>query len=122
MKKVNRVLAAAAVAAVLGISSSVRAQNQLVGDDGIAASPRLRAQMNERAKATGVVDKDFRVAPLATGASPRVVAQREALTKAAGTAAVATTKANATDGIAASPRVRLQMNDRPTAVEIAPVK
>jgi hypothetical protein len=121
MKTLNRVLIAAAVAAVLGVSSSVRAQSQMVGNDAIAASPKLRAQMNERAKISGVVDKDIRVAPLSTAASPKVVAEREALTKPAG-AAVAPTKAKATDGIAASPRLRQQMNERPEAVEIAPVK
>jgi hypothetical protein len=119
MKTLNRVLIAAAVAAVLGVSSSVRAQSQMVGNDGIAASPKLRAQMNERARVSAVVDKDLRVAPLSTAASPKVVAEREALTKAAG-AGVASKKAS--DGIAASPRLRLQMNERPQAVEIAPVK
>jgi hypothetical protein len=122
MKTLNRVLIAAAVAAVLGVSSSVRAQSQMVGNDGIAASPKLRAQMNERARVSGVVDKDLRVVPLSTAASPKVVVEREALTKAAGAAGVASKKATASDGIAASPRLRQQMNERPQAVEIAPVK
>ena len=123
MKTMNRVLAAAAVAAVLGISSTVRAQALAVGDDGIAASPKVRAQMNERAvKTSGVVDKDLRVAPLSTAASPKVVAQREALAKTATTTAVASTTTPAKDGIAASPRVRTQMNERGETFEIAPVK
>jgi hypothetical protein len=117
MKKMIRVVVAAAVAAVLGISSTMA-----MADDGIAASPKVRAQMNDRAKTSGAVDKDLRTAGLSTAASPKVVAEREALTKAGAGVAIASTTVSAKDGIAASPKVRQQLNDRAGAIEIAPIK
>lgn len=64
--------------------------------------------------------------PVAIAASPRVaqmLADREAMKKAAvGNTNIASTTAAAEDGIAASPRVRTQMNERGEMFEIAPVK
>jgi len=136
MKKMNRVLLAATVAAVLGIGNAALAQSQVVGDDGIAASPKVRAQLNERraseavvapAKAAVVVsERTTKPAPVSIAASPKVaqaIAEREASQKASiASANVASTTSRADDGIAASPKVRQQMNERGQVVEIAPVK
>jgi len=136
MKTMNQVLAAAAVAAVLGISSTVRAQALAVGDDGIASSPKVRAQMNERKAVTAVpsaaktvvvvTETGAKPAPVAIAASPKVaqmLAEREATKKVVvGNTNIASTTGAAKDGIAASPRVRTQMNERGETFEIAPVK
>ena len=132
MKSVNRVLAAAAVATLLGIGSSVRAQ--VTGDDGIAASPKVRAQMNERrareavvvapAKAT-VASTKAEVKPARTHAivaSPKVAAALAEREASGAEMNIASTTAAANDGIVASPKVRAQLNERGERVEIAPVK
>ena len=137
MKTMNRVLIAAAVAAVLGIGSTVRAQAySAVGDDGIAASPKVRAQLNERAVAAlpapsrtvaAVPEKTTKpAAPAFIAASPKVAqmfAEREAWKKtSAPSANFVSTTAPANDGIVASPKVRQQLNERGQKFEIAPVK
>lgn len=89
---------AAAVAAVLGVGGSALAQSQLAGGDGIAASPKVRAQLNDRRATTAVV------APVKTP----VVAEKKA--------------SSANTNIAASPKVKSQLNERGEKIEIAPVK
>src|SRR5438046_827672 len=99
MKKMNGVLAAAAIAAVVSITSVARAQYVALGDDGIAASPKLRAQLNDRKAIT----------PVAARAGESVVAKE----KTAGPAAPVV--------IVASPRVA-QMDAERAAREKAPVE
>src|SRR5436309_2112594 len=117
MKRMNQILMAAAVAAVLGASSAAQGQSQLVGDDGIAASPKVRKQMNERRPAEVVfvpayvtpnmtVYQTIPAPGVAVTASPgvaRQMADREVLEPSVITAPV---RGSADDGIAASPKVR----------------
>src|SRR5438105_9895185 len=48
MKKMNYTIIAAAAGLLIGSAGQVDAQSQAVGDDGIAASPKLRQMLNER--------------------------------------------------------------------------
>jgi hypothetical protein len=115
MKTMNRVLAAAAVAAVLGLTSSVM------------ASPKVEMQMKERnAKpvatpmVTVVVKK---AAPADLAAPPKVAmmyAQRTQI-RVPGVEESSTT-APAYAAIAASPKAYQQMVERERVFEIAPVK
>src|SRR5207244_9205194 len=47
MKSSNRLLIAAAALALFASASQIKAQSQAVGDDGIAASPKVRQMLNE---------------------------------------------------------------------------
>ena len=94
MKNLNKVLLAAAVAATVGLATNASAQYKPVGDDGIAASPKVRQMLNETESRTTVP------------AAPAV--------------AVNHTRP-ADDGITASPKGRAQLNERSNnAIQIAP--
>ena len=134
MKKMNRVLAVAAFAAVLGVGSSISAQALAVGEDGLVASPKVRAQINERRANSAIPAPKVVVAVsnesakpwavVSVAASPKLaqlLAEREA-SKTASTADIGSTTVAVNDGIAASPKLREQLNERRQQVEIAPVK
>ncbi len=137
MKNQNK-LAIATIAAVVAISiTPARAQYRAVGDDGIAASPKLRQQLNERARSTGNPQTASSVAPasyraVATdgiAASPKLRAMLDeqnrnaAVTPAPAAVASVGYRAVGADGIAASPKLRAQLDERGTQqVQIAPVK
>jgi len=139
MKTTNRVLVAITVAVVSGLGSAALAGSRLSGNDGIAASPRVRMQMNER-RATEVVFAPVYIAPptivyqgipapgVTVTASPRVDQTMDNDWKVS-TAGVVSSPTIATtvitsgdDGIVASPRLRMQMNERPQEIEIVPVE
>jgi hypothetical protein len=54
MRTNYRISIMAAVVAALTIAGTASAQRQLVGEDGIAASPKVRAQFNERTTAPAI--------------------------------------------------------------------
>ena len=121
MKTMNRVLAAAAVAAVLGLASSVMA------DDVTAASPKVRMQLNERSArpvATPMVTVMVKkAAPADLAASPKVAmmhAERTQMRVPGVEEPSTTTPAYA--GISAPPKAYQQMVGRERSFEIAPVK
>ncbi len=98
-------------------------------DDGIAASPKVRATLNERCASRCVTPTHVAVKTTTsqtdTAASPRV--QRMRSEKAAVPAAVLSTESagyssTGPDGITASPKVRAQLNERAPSTQIAPLK
>jgi hypothetical protein len=107
------------------------AQSQVVGDDGIAASPKVRQMLNER---NASIAASTTTAPAAyptvatddqLAASPKV---RMMLNEQAKTPLLSPAseyvgyQPTGPDGIAASPKVRQMMDERPVTVEIAPLK
>jgi hypothetical protein len=96
------------------------------GDDGIAASPRLRQQMDDRrVMQTAMGGSEIAVS---TGTSGKVsstqgtyVVQNEqrAATPTYQSQSIGTYKTTGDDGIAASPRLRQMMNDRVVRPEVA---
>ncbi|SRR6266446_1056570 len=129
MKIANRFLLAAAAIALFASAGQSRAQYQAVGDDGIAASPKVRVMLNER-KARGMAPQQVTIhqtAPQTTiAASPKVQQMKDEQKRLAATPRVAPETAGyrvtGADGITASPKVRAMLEERKQAVEIAPLK
>ena len=129
------IVTVAAVAALF--VTQARAQYQAVGNDGIAASPKMREMLNDRACSTA----NPQAAPSVTAvtylgvsgdgiaASPKVRQMLDEQDRNAvvipPSAAVASAgyRATADDGIAASPKLRQQLNERSSPeFQVAPVK
>jgi len=122
MKTLNRILLAAATAASFALVS------QALADDSIAASPKARQMMNDRNAAA------IAATAVTTGASYEVTTPGANATaspkghqmfadQAKSTlASSGDTLVSRADGIAASPKVRAQLNDRPVVFEVAPLK
>ena len=122
-------------AAALTQATSAKAQfYKPRGEDGIAASPRARATLDERAAMARAASLQVQVVDVSTvhsskdyiAASPKVRAQMaERGASAAGTMSTDPNLAKAPqDGIAASPKVRQQMRTttaQPAPVEVAPI-
>jgi hypothetical protein len=134
MKNLNKVLFAAAIAATVSFANNASAQSKPTGDDRIAASPKVRAMLNERALATRITPPQPTIVityqaagPDGLAASPKVRQMRAdrmvvvSQTPATEVASV-TYRPAAADGIAASPRLRQQLNERSTRIMIAPLK
>lgn len=101
MKNLNQILFAAVIATTLSLASQVNAQYKINEDDGIAASPRLRQQLNERkasATAAAIASKNHATATVAS-AGYRVTES---------------------DGIAASPKTRQLLNEEARRSTAAP--
>ena len=94
MKNQYRIVIAAATAAVALIATSASAQYRAVGDDGIAASPKVRQMLDERARSAAV--------------------SQTSATTSVGYRAVGD------DDIAASPRLRQMMAGRPRSTVATP--
>jgi hypothetical protein len=126
MKTKNRILLAAAMAAGLALASPAMAQNNTVGD-GIAASPKARKMLNERAQvnvastATSTASAKACCERTDLAASPKT-SQMLAEQKKCCVAPTTGTVASATDGITASPKLREQLNERQLKFQIAPLK
>ena len=134
MKNTKLVLITAAAVALLASTNQGKAQYNAVGDDGIAASPKLRQFMNERGKpmvkdvrSTQVVSVGYR----ATGvdgitASPKLRQQIDASRGVWSTPGAVVAKvgyrATGDDGITASPKLRQFLDARNGAYQIAPLK
>jgi hypothetical protein len=142
MKTMNKILFVAALGITVGLANHASAQYQAVGDDGIAASPRVRQQLNERkaarpATATIAKPASPTVASVGYGASrddgiaasPKVrqmLNERKAVVSASSAVsevASAGYRATGADGITASPKLRQQLNERTSPqIIIAPLK
>jgi len=134
MKNVNKTLFAAVLAATFSLATTASAQLKPTSDDGIAASPKVRQMLNERAP----VARAGISAPAATvtyetpglkdvTASPKVnqmLAERKMVASGAHNAEVATAgyRPTGADGVTASPKVRSQLDERSTPMLIAPLK
>ena len=133
MKNLSRVLSVAAVAATLSLANNASAQYKPTGNDGIAASPKVRQMLNERAAAWASVSVPAATVTYRTPAlegvtaSPKVrqmLAERKGGVSGASAVEVATAayRPTGTDGITASPKLREQLNERSAPILIAPLK
>lgn len=138
MKNLNKITMVAALAAMFGLSNQASAQYRPTGDDGIAASPKLRQQLDERKRVASASAPSAEVASVGykpTGddgitASPKarqMLNERKmaASTPSSATPAVASVGYQATgaDGITASPKLRQQLNERSgQMIMVAPLK
>lgn len=122
MKKLSYPVIAAVAGVLLASAAPARAGGTSCCDNRVAASPKVQATLDERcnshcaapgetAAATTTRQTDF-------AASPKVQQMRTERAAAAAPEA----RPTGSDGIAASPRVRAQLNERPQSVEIAPLK
>ena len=130
MKNSNKILLFLAIASTLTLASQASAQYQGVSGDGIAASPKVREQMDQSKKTatlhsgqsawSGFLQNAFTASPkLREQLEQRAVARSEPST------AVVSTGYNATgaDGITASPKGRQQLDEQSSQqVMIAPLK
>src|SRR6266446_4602202 len=122
MKTLNRILLAAATAASFALVS------QALADDSIAASPKARQMMNDRnaaaIAATAVTTgASYEVSTPGANATASPKGHQMFADQAKSTlASSGDTLVSRADGIAASPNVRAQLNDRPVVFEVAPLK
>jgi hypothetical protein len=119
MKTMNRMLFVAATAVTFTFTNT-----SLAGD--LAASPRVQQMLADRAKplmgtpVVSLASKEACCESLTLAASPKV---QKALAERPQCSAVnSPTMARVDDGIAASPKLREQLNDRPVEFRIAPLK
>ncbi len=130
MKNTQRFLIAAAALALFASAGQARAGGTAsCCDDGIVASPKVRAMLDERkarccaAQTQVTTDRTTRQTDIA--ASPKVQQMRNE--RATGPVVQVTTEtagyqATGSDGITASPKVRAMLDERRQATEIAPLK
>jgi hypothetical protein len=133
MKMTKNSMIAVLAATLLTPAVASMAQYQATGQDGVTASPKVRARLNERAaqlRAASITVASVNLIHSADdgiAASPKLRAQLDER-KAASTLAVDTspsTTRKSNDGIAASPKVRQQLHDRSSEqneIQIAPIK
>jgi hypothetical protein len=128
MKNSIRFLLAGAVITLLTAAGQARAGGTAsCCNDGITASPKVRAMLDERcmsqcaAPAQPTVSTVTRQTEFA--ASPKVQQMRsERANAAVVTMETAGYRATGDDGITASPKVRAQLDQRSQSVQIAPLK
>ena len=133
MKNLNTVLFTAALAATVSLAANASAQLKPAADDGIAASPKVRQMLDERAAAAqATLSAPVRVAyhtpeTQDVTASPKVLqslAERKGVVSTTPVVEMATTgyRPTGADGITASPKLRAQLDERGPAIIIAPLK
>jgi len=130
MKNLNRILFATAFAASFSLVTNASAQFKPATDDSIAASPKVRQMLNERAAAATVGSAGmvtYRNSADGVTASPKVrqmLAERKVVVSGAPATEVASAgyRDTGADGITASPKLRAQLDERSTAILIAPLK
>lgn len=121
-------LIAAAAITLFASAGQIQAQYQAVGDDGIAASPKVRQMLNERkARATAPQEVTInRIVPQTTvAASPKVqqmLKERAPATVPEVGPETAGYRPTGSDGITASPKLRAMLDEREQTVQIAPLK
>jgi predicted transglutaminase-like cysteine proteinase len=131
MKNRHRFLIAAAALALFASAGQARAGGtDSCCDDGIAASPKVRAMLDQRNARCCPVQTQVTTYQTATrqtdiSASPRVQQMRNERIPASTPQVADETggyKPTGADGITASPRTRATLDERRQAVEIAPLK
>ena len=121
MKTINRISLAAAIAALFATAAAA--------DGGLAASPRLsqsrETKGTEFAISSGGVTYTVAAVPDYIAASPKVAQAmgegKASIAVSAGNPVVSST-VNANASVAASPRARAQLTERPVVFEVAPLK
>src|SRR5882762_2308486 len=130
MKNTHRFLIAAAAVALFASAGQARAGSSLCCDDGIAASPKVRAMLDERKARCCMVSQQVTIHQTAprnyVAASPKVQQMKDGQKTLAVAPRVAPETAGyrttGDDGITASPKVRAMLDERKQTVEIAPLK
>lgn len=128
MKNTKKTLGACTAAMALMITVQAFAQSQMSGPNGIAASPRLRSMLNERSTGTAYVvstRQDYVPVNSQIAASPRVkmmspVSANSTIVSPA--VVVVQSPAAVPDNLAASPRLRSQLQERAVQFQVAPLK
>jgi len=129
MKNLSNILSVAVLAAMFSLANRVNAQYQAVGEDGIAASPKLRQMLNERKSGSTTTSQS--VASVSSTSEDGIVLSPRARQMLNESRVVASTSSTATasagyqpieNGIAASPKLRQQLNERGAHFMVAPVK
>jgi len=131
MKNLNEILLVAAFGVIASLGAQGSAQYQASDNDGVAASPKWRQQLNEKNQSRPLMTAsavDYRLAGEdGVAASPKLREQldeRKAVA-AAPVTAIASTGYHATgaEGITASPKLREQLDERlAQPIAIAPLK
>lgn len=133
MKIRNKLAIVTTTAIAAMFITQANAQYRTAGDDGITASPKVRAMLNERVQSTTSVPSLANAtshqawAVEGNAASPKVrqmLADRKGgSVVAAQPTAVVSAQPGAADGIVASPKLREQLNERSARqIEIAPLR
>lgn len=130
MKNTHGFLVAAAVLAIFASTGQVKAVGtDSCCDDGIAASPKVRAMLDERCKskcaATAQITVDTITPQALIAGSPKVQQMRSERPRATVIQVSPETagyRPTGSDGITASPKVRAMLDERRQTVEIAPLK
>ena len=127
MNSTSTFLGLAAAAVLLASGGQSYAQYQAVGEDGIAASPKVRQFLNEKkaaATATSTTVSSTTSIDERIAASPKVrqMLDERRTVMSAPSGSVAGYRATGDDGITASPKVRQQLNERGSQFMVAPVK
>ncbi len=115
MNKMNRIVGAVVVAGALGFAGQGLAQSQMTGPDGLATSPRLRQQLNERPVV--LVRESAACCPACNRpgatvtypAGPQSLQQSTASSWAPGSGTAAGPDASRQPGVIASPRLQEQL-------------
>ena len=128
MKNLSNILSVAVLAGMFSLANRVNAQ--YIGEDGIAASPKLRQMLNERKSGSTTTSQS--VASVSTPSEDRIALSPRARQMLNESRVVASTSSTATasagyqlkgeDGITASPKGRQQLNERGAHFMVAPVK
>src|SRR5258707_13071072 len=113
MKNTTRLAVLAGVALLFGSALQSNAQYKAVGDDGIAASPKVRQMLVERRSSCDTC--------CAATKEARADHQRTAAALAAGSQ-IFGYRAAGDDGITASPKGRALLDAQKRTVEIAPLR
>jgi len=129
MKTLNYPLIVTIAGLLLGSAGRVQADTSSWSNDGIAASPKIRAMLDEQYKSRSAAPAQPPVTTTRSraeiAASPKIQQMRSERPSAP-VIVVSTETAGyrptGPDGITASPKVRSQLDERRSVIEIAPLK
>jgi hypothetical protein len=129
MKNLSKIMFVAALAASFSLVNQASAQYRAVGDDGIAASPKVREMLDQRKAAANTPAAPTVVVTQTTHksitASPRATELLERNTVVSTPAVVSTSggyQPTGSDGITASPKARQMIDEQHKQFMVAPLK
>jgi hypothetical protein len=126
-------LFATAIAAIFSLANNANAQLKPATDDGIAASPKVRQMLEERATAAlptvsvAIPTVSYKTELEGVTASPKareMLGERRVVVSGTPSLEVTTSSYRPTgaDGVTASPKLREQLDERSAPIIIAPLK
>ena len=128
MKMIKALCSVATLAIAVTMAGQARGQYQPAGDDGIAASPKLRQMLNDQrttAPETAVwYQRSSEPQTVVVAPTTRDTVETPTSVVVSETAMEGTVSYQPTgpDGITASPKLRQQLNDYPSHFEVAPLR